>query len=115
MHFLMIVRGTRRQLSLNLTLKKDNNFNGKEREEVSLRRKYAFQMETKITWIFMVYCYLKTYIFIFFSPGKTTSATSQCLFCLKVGLRLYQHQRESIVLLVIFWKLKAIEMDGKEF
>lgn len=36
MHFFMIVKGTRRQLILNLTLKKDN-FTGKEKEKVSLR------------------------------------------------------------------------------
>ena len=49
----MIVKGTGKQLILNLTLMQDNNFTGKEKERVSQRGKYTLQMKTMITQIFM--------------------------------------------------------------
>ena len=50
----MIVKGTRRQLIFNSTLKKGNNFTGKEKKKVSLRWKSEYQVKTKVTYIFMI-------------------------------------------------------------
>lgn len=78
MNFLMIVKGTRRQLILNLTLTEDNNLTGKEKERV-FSRKIHITDEDKDCSNFHGLIIISGDV-SFFSPSQTISVTLCAFF-----------------------------------
>lgn len=88
--------------------KKDRNFNGKEKGKVSLTWNCAFQMETEITWIFMVLLLSWEMYLFFLTKENYLCHSTVTLLCFK-SWSLYWHQWLDLeTLFEIFYFIKMM-------